>query len=382
MSHIIGRTFAVSVMVASLVALLPHSAAGMQAETTTTRHVDLAIALDVSGSMDGLIESAKQRLWDITNELGRATPRPQLRVAILSYGNPDYGQRSGYVKVDQPFTRDLDAVNKTLFGFTTNGGDEYVARAVHASVNQLQWSNQPDALRIIFVAGNESAEQDPQIRIEQVIEDASAKDIFVNTIYCGDDAASITAGWQKLASLTQGMYATIDQNAAAVASMATPMDDKLTTLNAALNQTYVAFGRNGASYQANQETQDENAQMMSVAAAASRAVTKASALYNSAHWDLVDAVREGKKLEELEVEELPQAMRAMDDDERHEYIAKQAKRRSDLQQRIAKLDNERRAYIDEKRTETQTDSAKGLDQAIREALRNLAEKKGFNFGES
>ena len=381
MPPVIGKTFVIGAMVACLAAVLPHSTQATDTQVTT-RHGDLAIALDVSGSMDGLIESAKQRLWDITNELGQAEPRPRLRVAVLSYGNPDYGRRNGYVRVDQPFTRDLDAVNQTLFAFGTNGGDEYVARAVHVSVNQLQWSNQPDALRIIFVAGNESAEQDPQIRIEQAIELATGKDIFVNTIYCGNDPIDTTAGWQKLASLTHGMYATIDQNAAAVANIATPMDGKLADLNAALNKTYVAFGHNGASYQANQQAQDENAQMMSATAAASRAVTKASLLYNSAHWDLVDVVREGQKLEELDEEELPEEMRSMDDDERNDYIERQTEQRSVLQRRIAKLDKERRTYIDAKRKDTQTDSAKGLDQAIQEALRALAERKGFRFDES
>ena len=97
------------------------------------RDVDLVIALDVSGSMEGLIESAKQRLWDITNELARARPVPALRVAILSYGKPAYGEQSGYVRVDLPFTADLDAVNATLFAYRTDGGEEYVARAIQTS---------------------------------------------------------------------------------------------------------------------------------------------------------------------------------------------------------------------------------------------------------
>jgi hypothetical protein len=118
------------------------------------RDVDLVIALDVSGSMEGLIESAKQRLWDITNELARARPVPALRVAILSYGNPAYGEQAGYVRVDLPFTGDLDAVNATLFAFRTDGGDEYVARAIQTSLDTLQWSPKRDALRIVFVAGN------------------------------------------------------------------------------------------------------------------------------------------------------------------------------------------------------------------------------------
>ncbi len=104
------------------------------------RDVDLVIALDVSGSMEGLIESAKQRLWDITNELAQARPVPELRVAIMSYGRPSYGEQTGYVRIDLPFTADLDAVNATLFAFRTDGGDEYVARAIQTSLDTLQWS--------------------------------------------------------------------------------------------------------------------------------------------------------------------------------------------------------------------------------------------------
>ena len=117
------------------------------APNDTRRDVDLVIALDVSGSMEGLIESAKQRLWDITNELARARPVPALRVAILSYGNPSYGEQAGYVRVDLPFTADLDKVNATLFAFRTDGGEEYVARAIQTSLDTLQWSSESDTRR-------------------------------------------------------------------------------------------------------------------------------------------------------------------------------------------------------------------------------------------
>src|SRR5262245_37069850 len=102
------------------------AAADTVAPNDARRDVDLVIALDVSGSMEGLIESAKQRLWDITNELARARPVPELRVAILSYGNPSYGEQAGYVRVDLPFTADLDSVNATLFAFRTEIGRAHV----------------------------------------------------------------------------------------------------------------------------------------------------------------------------------------------------------------------------------------------------------------
>src|SRR5688572_8406836 len=223
------------------------------------RDVDLVIALDVSGSMEGLIASAKQRLWDITNELARARPVPALRVAILSYGNPRYGEETGYVRMDLPFTADLDAVNATLFAFQTDGGDEYVARAIQTSLDTLQWSTQRDALRIVFVAGNESAEQDPRLTIEQATAAAARRGVVVNAIYCGADGNADARGWQRLAASTNGVYASIDQQAAAVANVSTPFDQELAALNAELNATYIAFGAAGERGRVNQAAQDGNA---------------------------------------------------------------------------------------------------------------------------
>ena len=350
-------------------------------EDSAPRHVDLAIALDVSSSMSGLIDSAKQRLWDIVNELGRAQPQPILRVAILSYGNPSYGNTSGYVRIDQPFTRDLDAVNEKLFAFTTNGGDEYVARAVDRSIRALQWSPEPNALRIIFVAGNESAEQDPQIAVEQATRAALNKGIVVNTLYCGTDGDGVSPGWRKVANLTQGLYASIDQNAAAVANIPTPMDAELAKLNDELNGTYVAFGEKGDRYRENQIEQDENAALMSPSAKASRAVTKAGAMYDSSHWDLVDALESGRTLEEFEPKDLPEEMQEMKEEERTVYLQSKLEERQEIQGQIARLDEDRREFIEEKRKEQIAGQGKGLDEAIQEGIRKVAAEKGFKFSE-
>lgn len=357
----------------------PAMAKSQAPATDKTRHVDLVIALDVSGSMSGLIASAKQRLWDVVNELGRAQPQPELRVAILSYGNPVYGAESGFVRIDQPFTSDLDAVNETLFGFGTNGGDEYVARAVSTSVNRLQWSTAPDALRILFVAGNEAADQDPLVSVQRATAMAAGKGIVVNTIYCGQDNDAISAGWRTVATLTNGLYASIDQNASAVANVATPMDAELLSLNRELNDTYIAYGQDGARYRRNQLEQDENAGAMSSSAIASRAVTKAGRLYDSSHWDLVDAVEDGAVIADFEAEELPAEMQEMSTEEREIYVEEQAQKRQALREQIARLDKERRAYIAEERARGEKSSANGLDEVLQDGIRSLAEDKGFTF---
>lgn len=342
------------------------------------RDVDLVIALDVSGSMEGLIGSAKQRLWDVTNELAQARPTPRLRVAILSYGRPSYGEQSGYVRVDLPFTADLDAVNATLFAFRTDGGDEYVSRAIQTSLDKLHWSQTPDALKIVFVAGNESAEQDPRLTLAQATQSAARRGVVVNAIYCGADGDGDAPGWRRVAASTNGLYASIDQNAAAVANVATPFDAKLAALNEELNATYLAFGSDGKRARANQLEQDRNAAAMSPATTASRAVAKAGALYRT-DWDLVDAVQSGKSIAEVPAAELPPEMQALEPAEREAYVREKSERRQNLQREIGELAGERSRYIAAE--SAKAGDARGLDTAIVKGIRDIAAAKGFSFGQ-
>ena len=375
------RSHSTRLVTAALVCLLAIPAYATKPQIAPTEEgghpVDVVIALDVSGSMSGLIESAKQRLWDIVNELAQAEPQPDLRLAIVTYGNPSYGEQSGFVRIDMPFTRDLDAVMQTLFSFGTNGGDEYVARAIHMSVGDLDWSTSANAMKILFVAGNEGAEQDPLISVTQATRSAINKGIVVNTLYCGSEGDNIVAGWQKVANLTNGLFASIDQNAAAVANIATPLDEELAKLNEALNDTYVAYGVDGGLAKENQLEQDSNAADMSLPSVASRTVAKAGALYRNESWDLVDAQNAGKDLEEIAVESLPTEMQAMDADERKQYVAELGRKRETISRDIQVLAQQRQDYIDAERAKLADDE--GLDQAIIEGLRDLAEKKGFEF---
>ncbi len=341
--------------------------------------VDLVIALDVSGSMSGLIDSAKQRLWDIVNELAQANPQPDLRMAILTYGNPSYGAQTGYVRIDMPFTRDLDAINRTLFSFGTNGGDEYVARVIHRSLTDLDWSDDADALKILFVAGNEEADQDPEMSVGFVSKVAANNGIAVNTLYCGGENDAIVAGWREFSTLTNGLFASINQDAAAVANVATPMDEQLAELNKELNETYVAYGKDGEQHKANQVEQDRNTAKMSAPSIASRTLTKIGELYDNAKWDLVDAFESGAPVAEMEPEDLPEPMQTMNVEERQEYVQELADKRQAVSARIQEIGQRRDDYIDAERARLAGDADAGLDAAIVNGVRELAEKKGFEF---
>ncbi|HOS94841.1 MAG TPA: vWA domain-containing protein, partial [Armatimonadota bacterium] len=180
-----------------------------QPKPVATQPVDLAICLDTSGSMSGLIDSAKQKLWAVVNELASATPAPDLRVGLIQYGNDGLDPTTGWVERKLGLTSDLDEVYNQLFALTTNGGQEYVARAITLARESMEWSADPRALKIVFVCGNEPATQDPEITVSQACEAAIAHDIIVNSIYCGPPQSDEALGWQEVAKLADGEYGAI-----------------------------------------------------------------------------------------------------------------------------------------------------------------------------
>jgi hypothetical protein len=341
------------------------------------RHVDLVIALDISGSMDGLIDSARQKLWDVTNLLAQAKPTPVLRVGLVSYGSPQYPQQEGYVHIDSDLTTDLDSIYSKLFALRTNGGDEYVARAVQTATTKMQWSQDQNALKIIFVAGNEPANQDPLVAVETAVNQAKEKHIFVNTIYCGYETAGEAVGWRQVANLGGGKFAAIDQNH--TVAIATPMDDELNRLSGELNKTYVAYGSEGGRHLANQAAQDSNARGAGGMVAAERAVTKSSALYSNEEWDLVDAKKRGKKIADMPATALPAPVAALPADKRDEYVAQKAKEREKLQKQIAEVNAKREAYIKSARAQKAKPGAKDLNDALGESIKTEAVSTGFAF---
>jgi hypothetical protein len=215
------------------------------------KKIDLAVCLDVSNSMDGLIGSAKAKLWDIVNEVAKAKPAPRLRVALYSYGHDTYDPRLGWVRKELDLTTDLDAVYQKLFALTTHGGTEYVARVCRDAVEQLQWSDDKDALKIIFVCGNEPASQDRLVTLKEAANKAVNQNIVINPIYCGPVNHHDALDWKQFARQAGGGFSNIDQDAGTVA-IATPQDKELAELSTRLNSTYVMYGKDARARQFNQ----------------------------------------------------------------------------------------------------------------------------------
>jgi hypothetical protein len=355
-------------------------AGGHQDQTPSAqgaKKVDIVIALDTSSSMDGLIDAARAKLWDVVNLLAHAKPTPLVRVGLISYGNDGYDARVGWVRKDAELTTNLDDVYEKLFALKTNGGSEYVARAVHDATADMKWDQDQGTLKIIFVAGNEPANQDPQIPVERALGEARQKGIFVNAIYCGGDSAYEAAGWRQVASLGSGKYAAIDQNR--VVAINTPMDSELAKLSNELNKTYVGYGVVAREKAANQMAMDSASGKAGAPVAASRAAAKASPLYRNDEWDLVDAQKHGKKdVAHMKAEELPAPMQRMSEDERKKFIDGKARQRAELQQHIAELSQKRDQFIATERRK-QAAGPKTFDDAVSSSVRTEAESAGFAF---
>jgi hypothetical protein len=341
--------------------------------------IQLAILLDTSSSMDGLIDQAKSQLWKIVNEMAQARRDgkvPRLEVSLYEYGKSSIPSGEGYLRMVVPFTTDLDRLSEELFALTTNGGDEYCGRVIQAATKGLAWSGEAADLKVIFIAGNEPFSQG-EVDFRVAVKAAASKNIIVNTIYCGDYDEGVRTHWRDGALLAQGRYMHINHNER-VAYIAAPQDAEISQLGNELNLTYIPYGMRGEEKKERQAMQDKNAAAMSEESVIQRSVAKASKLYSNAGWDLVDAVRDGKvKTEDLKKEELPPRMQKMSAAERKAYVESQMKKRAELQARIGKLNQERRVYIE---NETKKLAGKNtLDAAIIKTVREHAGGKNFRF---
>lgn len=335
--------------------------------------VEIVFAIDCSGSMGGVIETAKQKVWDIVNEVALAKPAPRLRIGLLGYGDADNTWR----KFD--LSDDLDTVYGNLTTFKDQGwSTEYVGQAVQKSLNEMSWSapqSETKALKVIYVLGNETAQQGP-ISYLKTAPLAPEKGVFLNAIYCGSSDGQDT--WQQMATLGGGKYLTIAADGGSV-MIPTPYDAKLGELNLTLNGTYLAYGARGAFAASNQVAQDSNAMAAGGASTnAARAVSKSKALYDNAGWDLVDKSREKDfKLEEVPTEELPAAMQKMTLAERKIYLEKMIAQRAAVQKEIGELGVKRAQFIqDETKKLGKTNS---LDAALLQLVRSQALERGFTF---
>lgn len=345
----------------------------------TTNTVQLAILLDTSNSMDGLIEQAKTQLWKIVNEMARSKRESMaisLYVALYEYGNDGLSPTEGFVRLITPLTNDLDKISEELFKLKTNGGSEYCGTVISEAIKDLKWTKSSDDYKVIFIAGNEPFNQGEK-DYKEACKSAISKGIIVNTIYCGSYDEGLNSFWKDGADLADGKYINIDSDQQIV-HIETPFDDELVQLGQKINETYIAFGYEGNELKQRQKEQDDNATNLAPSVMVERSVTKGSGQYNNSTWDLVDAKKDGSlDLTKIPKDQLPKEMQNMTLDEKKKYVDKKEKERENIQTEINKLDKQRRDYIAKQLAENKQENT--LDAAMLKIIRDQASKKNYKF---
>ncbi len=351
--------------------------------------IQVALLLDISGSMHGLINQAQTELWNIVNVISKAknnTDEAQLEIALYTYGG-NHNTDGDYINQVLEFTGDLDNVSEKLFALNIQGSEEYCGAVIKKSLEQLKWELSKNNYSVIFIAGNEAFNQGP-INYNTTCAAAAEYNLFINTIHCGNIETGIKDFWKDGATAGNGSFFNINQNSKEQ-YIVTPYDSLLDQLNNLLNKTYWEYGKekNTISSKAqNQSMQDKNSMSSNKESYYSRTLTKSSCknyANNTKSWDINSLIlTDSTELTKIENKDLPAILQDKSLKEKKLIIKTNLATRDSINNKIILLSKQRAAYKQEAlQQQTISNTEKTLGMAIAEAIKSQASKQGFTFME-
>ena len=375
MKKLAVRLGIVALTVASL--SIPAFAQGNKVTDDNRNKLEIVFVLDTTGSMGGLIDGAKQRIWGIVNDVMRLPSEPRVSVGLVAYR--DVGDE--YVTKLLPITEALDKVYTTLMEYRADGGGdepEDVRKALAEGVRNAGWSQPRSGLaQVVFLVGDappQNYDQEPDVLA--TTDEAVKKRMVVNTIQCGNSGSTRDI-WQAISIRGQGRYFAIAQDGG-VETVATPYDARLAALAVKNGKTYTTYGSKDKrdSFNARQMTMDSRiASGASMNAQAERAVNKAVNSFQYA-GDLVQDIENGAvKIEDIKKENLPEDLQTLSPAERKKEINRRITERQNIRAEILKLSRARDAYSAAE--QKKRSSRSGFDTAVSEALREQLLRKGI-----
>jgi len=341
--------------------------------------VEVVFVLDTTGSMGGLIEGAKVKIWTIVNQIVTGTPTPDLRVGLVGYRD----RGDAYVTKVTGLTTDLDAVYAVLRGFgAAGGGDtpESVNEALHVAIMKPAWSTDKRTLRIVYLVGDAPPHMDyaNDVKYPVTCENAARKGIIINTIQCGNLGGTDRV-WKDIARRAEGRYVRIQQSGG-MTTWKTPYDERLAALSRKLSGTTVFYGDDELRRQEGKKLReaDDAAEAAAPEAAAERAGYRGKS-GRVAEKDLVGLYERGEvKLSDLDAKKLPEKLAKMTPAERKAHLDKLVAERKKLRAELLELDRKRAAHI---KAELEKKGKKGdaFDEQVLEMLRDQAKKVGLKY---
>ena len=368
-----------------LLALLTACSQALLAKETTPEikptkpRIEVCFVLDTTGSMSGLIEGAKQKIWSIANEMISAKPTPELKIGLIGYR--DRGDE--YVVKSFKLTDDIDSIYAHLRTFEAGGGGdtpESVNEALSEAIDKMPWSQDRKVLKIVFLVGDAPPHMDyaDGPKYPDLCRAAAKKDLIINTVQCGG-MTETTPIWQEIAKLSEGSYVAIAQSGN-MAVVSTPMDDDLAKLNKRMGATLIPYG--DATVRREVGAKQAFAESAPAAAAADRLSYNARTRKSvQGSGELLDALANNQiKLEAIDKKNLPAEFQKLTREEMDARIAKARTERASVQKEIDEVSKKRDAYI---QAENKRLAAEGkgdsFDEKIAETIRKQAEEKGISY---
>jgi Mg-chelatase subunit ChlD len=342
------------------------------------RTLEMVFVLDTTGSMGGLIDGAKQRIWGIVNDVMQSSSHPSVKIGLVAYR--DRGDE--YVTQVLPLTEDLDKVYMTLMNYNAVGGGdtaEDVRRALADGLTKAGWSDdRRNVARIIFLVGDAPPHDDYPDEEDTIVTAvaASKRGMIVNTIQCGT-AADTKQAWQKIAQYGRGQYFAIPQNGG-VETIATPFDEKISQLGAKLGGTYLAYGGGageaGVVYREEaKKTADMNEATVAASAPAEARVQRSfnKAISTKAYiGDLLQDIENGSvQIASLKQEDLPSDLKDLSVEDRTKEIEKRLAERREIRKQILELSKQRADYIAAEQKKRSGGTKNSFDLAVSSALK-------------
>ena len=346
--------------------------------------IEVCFVLDTTGSMGGLIEGAKQKIWAIANEILASEPTPNLRIGLIGYRD----RKEAYVTQVHDLSDDIDDIYAKLMKFQAQGGGdtpESVNQALHEAVTKIKWNKSKKVLKLVFLVGDAPPHMDYQddVKYPEICKMAAKKNLILNTVQCGS-MASTTPIWKEIAKLAEGDFVAIAQSGG-VAAISTPVDAEIARLNLTLNATVVAYGTEAKrqvvegkielAAEAKEEVAADRLSFLSLkskslAADSEVGVAGFSSAYIDGGGDLVDDLASGRvDFDAVEKEKLSEEVRNMSKEERKQYLEEQVAKRKQLQKKLDELLTKRRDFVTaEKKRLAETGKKDGFDEKVSEII--------------
>ena len=338
--------------------------------------IEVCFVLDTTGSMGGLIEGAKRKIWSITNDLISTKPTPSIKIGMIAYRD----RTDAYTTKNFNLTDDIDEIYGHLMKFKADGGGdtpESVNQALHEAVTKMSWSKNKKVLKVIFLVGDAPPHMDykDDVKYPETCKLAVKNDLIINTVQCGK-IGSTRPIWQQIARLSEGSFVALGQTGDMVA-VATPYDKEIAALSDQIGDTVIAYGNAAAIDGVTKKLARAKAAPAPSKADRSAALSKSEGTVVTGHADLVQSIELGSvKLKDIKENKLPDKLKKMKPKEREDYIKQQSAKRTEIQKKLTELVKKRDSFVIAERKKLAGKGKKdAFDEKVAEIITEQAKRK-------